>query len=68
MKVYKVIVKTMGPVHVGSGEKRNKLNYIWNKGENKIYIPHDTKFMAWIIEKGLIQSFEKYIFGKNSDI
>ncbi|MDO5725885.1 MAG: type III-A CRISPR-associated RAMP protein Csm5 [Tissierellia bacterium] len=60
MKIYNVKLTTIGPVHIGCGETRNKMQYVNDFDDRKVYIPDDTKFMKWIIEKGVLDNFENY--------
>lgn len=59
-RVYEVSVKTIGPLHIGSGEKKNKTGYIYDYGKKTAYMVDERKFLKWVIENNLQDNFESY--------
>lgn len=55
---YKVVLKTIGPVHIGSGKKLNRQEYIFNKRTSETGYIDIPKFIHYLKSKGL---FEKYL-------
>lgn len=62
-KIYEVKLKTIGPTHVGTGEILDKSQYLYDFRDKKVYIPDERKFFNWIIDKELIDSYERFIMG-----
>lgn len=62
MKIYDVSLTALGPVHIGCGEKRRKDRYIYDRRENRVYIPDDKKILQWILEKRLQSAYEDYFY------
>ncbi|MCK1219323.1 type III-A CRISPR-associated RAMP protein Csm5 [Streptococcus uberis] len=63
-KQFKFSLWTVGPVHIGSGEKYTSKEFIW---ENKqYYFPDMGKLYNYLIEIGLDEKFEKFLLdGRN---
>lgn len=66
-KVYEIELNTIGPVHIGTGEKLRNSQYLYDFRDKKVYIPDEKKFFNWIIDKGLIDSYERFLLGRGSN-
>lgn len=58
---YKVILKTKGPVHIGSGLKLSKKEYIHDRINRKIIVPSFEKMYMDIRKRKLEAKFQEYI-------
>lgn len=65
-RVYEVSVKTIGPLHIGSGEKKNKTGYIYDYGKKTAYMVDERKFLKRVIENNLQDNFESYFIDNKS--
>ena len=43
---YKVNIRTLTPVHIGSGEKYSQLDYVFDKNKKKVFIIDFNKIIA----------------------
>ncbi|KXT78672.1 CRISPR-associated protein, Csm5 family [Streptococcus sp. DD11] len=58
-RTFKLTLRTMAPVHIGSGEKYTNREFIY---ENKAYyFPDMGKFYSSMVEKGLSDKFESFL-------
>lgn len=67
LKTYKIKLKTLSPVFVGSGETIDKNEYIFDAYKKLVYIPNKLKIFQFFVKKGLIKDFENYILNDNRD-
>lgn len=58
---YKVILKTKGPIHIGSGLKLSKKEYIHDRFNKKIIVPSFEKMYMDIRKRKLEAKFQEYI-------
>lgn len=61
LKRYKIRLETQGPVHIGSGEKLRKQEWILDRGAQEAIIIDTSKFFHLLNEKGLLQKYEAYV-------
>lgn len=66
-KVYEIELDTLGPVHIGTGEKLSNSEYLYDFRDKKVYIPNETKLFNWIIDQGLLNSYEDFLMGRGSN-
>lgn len=59
MRNYKITLKTLGPVHIGSGKKYNKKDYFFKN--DKIIILDTIKFVGRLSELGLIEPYCEFL-------
>lgn len=62
---YTIILKTVGPVYVGSGKSLSKKEYIYDRRKKKVIIPCFEKMYTDIQKSGLEKDFQKYMLGDN---
>lgn len=60
-KEYNIKLKTIGPVHIGSGNTKTRNEYLHEYNRGKLHLFHASQFMELIIEKGLIDAYEQFI-------
>lgn len=63
LETYQIQLKTITPIHIGSGNILKRKECIFIK--NKVIIPNLNRFIGMIIEKGLTKEYEN--FYKNKD-
>lgn len=61
LKTYDLMLKTVGPVHIGTGEKAFKSNYIFDSKEHVIYMLDIDKMIQEVVVRGKTDEFEKGI-------
>jgi len=59
-------IKILSPVHIGSGERKNKLSFILKN--NNAYFINEDLFASLITTEGLIDKFIQWATGGGSDI
>jgi CRISPR-associated protein Csm5 len=65
LKSYDIRLETLGPVHIGSGNKIGKKEYILDKKSNTVYVPDMYKLYEGLRSMKLTKSFEDFIVGGN---
>lgn len=67
-KYYRIKLKTLGPIFIGSGEKLNKKEYIYNPSKKTVIIPDFVKMYEDIKKNNHEKDFQKFIMGYNKDL
>lgn len=67
LKTYKIVLETIGPVHIGSGRKIGKKEFIYDPAEKKAYIPNMPKMYDFFIKHKLTDKFEDYMLNDRRD-
>ncbi|MDR2089285.1 MAG: type III-A CRISPR-associated RAMP protein Csm5 [Clostridiales Family XIII bacterium] len=67
LKRFRVIVKALAPVHIGSGDEIGKKEYILC-GENEIYFPNVAKMYGYFSKKGKAEEFERFLLNDGRDL
>lgn len=67
LKRYTLVIKTLSPVFIGSGDKIGKKEYIFHTRENKVYIPDMAKMYQFLKERSLLKSYQTYLLNDNRD-
>ena len=50
-KNYEVVIKTLGPVHIGSGQVMKKQDYIYDFYNSKVYMINGNKLVKFLKRK-----------------
>ena len=58
-RTFKLTLRTMAPLHIGSGEKYTSREFIYENGA--YYFPDMGKFYSSMVEKGLSDKFESFL-------
>lgn len=66
MKIYEIILETLGPVFVGSGEILKKSGYIYDRKEGRVYIPDEHKMINWMLQNNMLNSYENFFYENKS--
>lgn len=61
MKYYKLKLKVLSPVHIGSGEQIGKREYVYNRNKQQICIFDSKKMFSSLLSKGLANKYESYL-------
>lgn len=61
LKCYKVTLHTLSPVHIGSGIKIGKKEYIYTPWNHQVLIPNIEKMYLELQAKGFGKKFESYM-------
>lgn len=61
LKNYRVIIHTLSPIYVGSGEKIPKKEYIYLSHDHKVIIPDIQKMYSDVKRRGLEKEFTNFI-------
>ncbi len=56
---YTAALETLSPVHIGSGEKLTKLDYVYSGKSRRIYVMHPMKLFRGLQQYHLLDAFEK---------
>ncbi len=67
LKHYTVKIEALSPIHIGSGEKIGKKEYIYLPWDHLVLIPDISKMCAALQGKGYGKQFEDYMFKNNRD-
>lgn len=67
-KYYKIKLKTIGPIFIGSGAKLSKKEYIYNQFDKKVIVPDFTKMYKNIKENNYEKDFQKFIVGEDKSL
>lgn len=62
IKNYEVVIKTLGPVHIGSGQVMKKQDYIYDFYNSKVYMINGNKLVKFL--KAMCQAKIKIFFKK----
>lgn len=54
-------LNVLTPVHIGNGEKLDKIKYIYNPGRQQAVVIDEQKFIAFLHEKNLMASYFEYL-------
>ncbi|MCL2217993.1 MAG: type III-A CRISPR-associated RAMP protein Csm5 [Defluviitaleaceae bacterium] len=68
LKQYRMTLKTMSPIHIGSGETIGKREYIYDKREQNVYFPDLHKIINALKKHSLLGEYEKFLLGKPGDL
>ena len=68
LKRYKIVVESLAPVFIGSGERISKKEYVFHKYHKKVLIPDLFKLYKGLEELNLIKEYEKYLLYDGRDL
>ena len=60
-KHYRMMIKAIGPIHIGDGQKIGKKEYIYLRSKRRVFVPDLRKMTAGLQERNLLQAYEKYL-------
>lgn len=56
-----VVLRTLAPVFIGSGESLTKKEYIFDRANRRIHLPHLPKLAAFLASRSLLPAFEAFL-------
>lgn len=68
IRSYKMKIQALSPIHIGSGEKISKKEYINLPMEHKVIIPDPVRMYCDLCEKGLEKDYIEYMLNGNLDL
>ena len=61
LKCYRVKIKTLAPVHIGSGQEIQKSEYVYDKESGMLYVMDTYKLFEGLSKFNLLDRFEEFI-------
>ncbi len=61
LKCYKIIIETLAPVHIGSGQEIKKSEYVYDKANGMLYIMDTYKLFEGLKKLNLLDRFEEFM-------
>lgn len=61
IKTYDVVIKTLGPVHIGYGKTLKKQDYIYDFHNNIVHYIDGPKLVKYLKNKGLLDSYLSFL-------
>ena len=61
LKTYQMVLKTVSPVHIGTGKTLSKKEYIFLNNKKKVLIPDVNKLYQGLQRKGMGTQFTQYL-------
>ena len=65
---YKVVLRTLTPVFIGSGERISKKEYIYFSKTKEVLIPNMNSLFSDVLQRGLEKEFEKYMLHESQPL
>lgn len=67
MKSYKIKLTAVTPLHVGSGIKYSKKEYIYDERGRRVTLIDMNKVMGWIVRQNRVDDFEAFMLSKSDN-
>ena len=67
LKRYRMKITAIGPIHVGDGKKLKKIEYIYDKQNNRVFVLDTTKTYSYLEQEGKLGRFQEYILSPEKD-
>ncbi|KIX91211.1 CRISPR-associated protein Csm5 [Staphylococcus microti] len=61
IKTYGVVIKTIGPVHIGCGETLKKQDYIYDYHESTVHYVDGPKLIKYLKNKGVLDKYLSFM-------
>lgn len=68
LQVYTLTLTTQGPLHIGSGQKTPRKEYIFNPRKETVAFLNEQVFFDLLIQHGLVDLFESFCLRKGGDL
>lgn len=65
IKRYKIKLKTLSPVFIGSGKEINKKEYVYYRNSQEVYIPDMNRLFHDILKRNLDNEYQQYLMSEN---
>ena len=67
LKRYRMKITALGPIHVGDGKKLKKIEYIYDKQNNRVFVLDTTKTYSFLEKEGKLCRFQEHILSPEKD-
>lgn len=61
IKTYDAVIKTIGPVHIGSGKIMKKQDYIYDFYNSTVYMVDGAKLVKFLKNRGLLDTYQQFL-------
>lgn len=68
LQQYELILTVRSPLFVGSGQSYQRTEYIYNRRSNRVSVLHRNRFIRFLAEKDLADSYERFILGGSTNL
>ena len=68
LKRYRMKITAIGPIHVGDGKKLKKIEYIYDKQNNRVFVLDTTKTYSYLEQEGKLGRFQEYILVRRKTV
>ena len=68
LQIFDLVLTTQSPLFVGDGKTILKKSYLYNKRANQISIFDEEKFFALLLQRNLVDPFEKFMLGELNNL
>ena len=68
LQVYTLTLTTQGPLHIGSGQKIPRKEYVFNTRKETVAFLNEQAFFQLLIEHNLVDLFESFCLRKGGDL
>lgn len=68
LQQYELILTVRSPLFVGSGQSYQRTEYIYNRRSNRVSVLHRNRFIHFLAEKDLADSYERFILGGSTNL
>lgn len=63
LQQYELILTVRSPLFVGSGQSYQRTEYIYDRRSNRVSVLHRNRFIHFLAENDLADSYERFILG-----
>jgi len=68
LKRYRMKITAIGPIHVGDGKKLKKIEYIYDKQNNRVFVLDTTKTYSYLEKEGKLGGFQESILVRRKTV
>lgn len=68
LQVYTLTLTTQGPLHIGSGQKTPRKEFIFNTRKETVSFLNEQAFFDLLIAQGLVEQFEDFCLRRDGDL
>lgn len=68
LQQYELILTVRSPLFVGSGQSYQRTEYIYNRRSNRVSVLHRNRFIRFLAENDLADSYERFILGGSTNL
>lgn len=68
LQQYELILTVRSPLFVGSGQSYQRTEYIYNRRSNRVSVLHRNRFIHFLAESDLADSYERFILGGSTNL